>query len=264
MNDLSNPPSPETSKMLVEIRNLAQLAQNVNSGLEAQQVKTPSNLMNITQEIDLSVNSSNMTDMSVLNRTNMGFNINASSDVASQYVSNSGPSTSQHTVPNTADSTSAGPYGLTRSELIVLQSIVQGSKIKKVTSNIRHPSRYRSKKRNRSRYRQSAGQTRDVFGAYKESPMDLTSSKNFTFKRTLANLPKSSVGTHGKRNLTSKLTVEQSKMNTRIYDVDIKVKKYIEMLMDQKSEFDDLISDAELYDNIISQILLKPEFKKFV
>ena len=83
------------------------------------------------------------------NKTGTNFTQNILDDMRLKESS----TTSQNTVPNTADKVRDVNEDLSKGELILLQSILQGNKISKATQNIRGNSKLRSKKKLKARYR---------------------------------------------------------------------------------------------------------------
>lgn len=241
--------------------------------------------MNITQDIDYSVSSNYHTEaVNSLNKTTYGFMADPELS-AIKYSSGQTQNTSQQTVPNTADGVANGDQSnaFSRSELIMLQSIVQGNKIARVTSNIRSSSRFRSKKRARNKLKKSGAINNENplgLDVYKEHPNDLTSAKaamnslshtkNLSFKRTLVQVPKAPIYNQGRRNMSKvDMNLSESAKKKRMQhnlsknDTDLKLKKYIDLIYENKSEFDDFFHN-ELYTKITNQILTKQEYKKFV
>ena len=109
--------------------------------------------------------------------------------------------TSQNTVPNTADKCRDTNDDLNKNEFILLQSILQGEKISKVTSNIRGNSKLRSKKKVKNRYKKHTFFTDLSFSGF--DPYKHSLNDNLKFDQTsIKNINRQLQGhTQGKRNI---------------------------------------------------------------
>lgn len=130
------------------------------------------------------------------NKTGTNFTSNILEDMRLKESS----TTSQNTVPNTADKCRDTNDDLNKNELILLQSILQGDRISKVTSNIRGNSKLRSKKKLKARYRKHTYFTELSLSGL--DPYKQPLNENLKFDQTsIKNINKQLQGhIHGKRN----------------------------------------------------------------
>lgn len=131
------------------------------------------------------------------NKTGTNFVANVLDDMKMKESS----TTSQNTVPNTADKCRDTNEDLNKNEFILLQSILQGEKISKVTSNIRGNSKLRPKKKVKNRYRKHTFFTDLSFAGFDPYKQALNDNMKFD-QASIKNINRQLQGhTQGKRNI---------------------------------------------------------------
>lgn len=164
---------------------------------------------------------------------------------------------------------------LTSAEQLVLTSILQGAKISRATSNIRDGSKMRSKKKIKRRYRKINQLSGPIYGidAYKER---LNEDNKFDTSSIKAINRQLKLNIQGKRN-ASKIEMNTGHMSDinkrkkyqapvpipRNPEMEIKLKKYINIISSSEHEFHDFIQ-TDLIDKIVSEVFLKSDYRKFI
>ncbi|CAI2380518.1 unnamed protein product [Moneuplotes crassus] len=164
---------------------------------------------------------------------------------------------------------------LTNPEQVLLASILQGSKLGSKVVSIRDASRFRSKKRNRRRYRKAASNS-GAMHPYKErlneeNKFDQTSIKaiNKQLKPSMLarrNLPRMDLSVSHISEETRKRKIPPTYTSSTA-DLDQKMinclKKYMISLSDCENDFEDF-QDSDFAEVIAKEVLSKPDYRRFV